>query len=268
MRMRVNRLWALPLILTLASCNLGESRDGTFYRSLQVSGPVTLDVDSGAGGITVHVGNDRTVNVTARIRARSSFGMSAETKLQKLRNNPPIEQQGDRIRIGRIEEPELRRNVSINYDLYVPQQTRLTLRTGAGNQFIQGTQLPVEAWSGAGSITVDNVGGDAEVHTGAGTIELRSPKGAVRADTGAGSVRAKGDPTHEWQIQVGAGSINLEVPLQASFDLQAESGFGRVTVNPQLKLDGSVSNGRVYAKVGAGGPTVRLSSGAGSIRVE
>ena len=266
--MRVNRLWALPLVLTLASCNLGERREGTFYRSLQVSGPVTLEVDSGAGGITVHVGNDRTVSVTARIRARSSFGMSAETKIQKLRSNPPIDQQGDRIHIGRIEEPELRKNVFINYDLYVPQQTRLTLRTGAGNQYIQGTQLPVEAWSGAGRITVDSVGGDAELHTGAGSIEVRSPKGAVRADTGAGSVRAKGDPTHDWHIQVGAGSITLEVPLKASFDLQAESGFGRVSVNPQLKLDGSVSNGRVYAKVGAGGPTVRLSSGAGSIRVE
>ena len=266
--MRVNRLWALPVVLTLASCNLGERREGTFYRSLQVSGPVNLEVDSGAGGITVHVGNDRTVSVTARIRARSSFGMSAETKIQKLRSNPPIDQQGDRIRIGRIEEPELRKNLFINYDLYVPQQTRLTLRTGAGNQYIQGTQLPVEAWSGAGRITVDSVGGDAEIHTGAGTIEVRSPKGAVRAETGAGSVRAKGDPTHDWHIQVGAGSINLEVPLKASFDLQAESGFGRVSVNPQLKLDGSVSNGRVYAKVGAGGPTVRLSSGAGSIRVE
>ena len=112
------------------------------------------------------------------------------------------------------------------------------------------------------------VSGNIEIHTGAGSVEVRSPKGSLSADAGAGSVRTTGDPKRDWEIQVGAGSISLEVPLKASFDLEAQSGLGRVTVNPQLKLDGSVSNGRVYAKVGAGGPTVRLSSGAGSIRIE
>ena len=267
--MRLNRLSALPLTLALASCNLGEPRMGSFSRSLQVSGPVNLEVESGAGDITVHAGNDRTVSITARIRARDSFsGLSAETKIQRLRDNPPIEQDGNTIRIGRINDQALTRNVFINYDLDVPSQTRLTLKTGAGSQFIQGTQLPLDAWSGAGRITVENVGGNTEVHTGAGAIEVRSPQGTLTAETGAGSVRAKGDPKHEWRIQVGAGSIHLEVPLKASFELEAESGFGRVSVNPNLKLDGSVSNRRVYAKVGDGGPTVRLSSGAGAIRVE
>jgi hypothetical protein len=271
--MRLNRLWVLPVVvplaLSLASCNLGETRTGSFSRVLQVSGPVRLEVESGAGSITVHVGNDRTVSVTARIRARGSWsGMSAEAKIAKLQDNPPIEQQGNSIHIGRVEDAQLSRNVFMNYDLNVPAQTQLTLKTGAGHQFIEGTELPLDAWSGAGHITVENVSGNVEIHTGAGGIEVRSPKGTLRAETGAGSVRANGDPKHDWQIQVGAGSINVEVPLKASFDLEAQSGFGRVTVNPQLKLDGSVSNSRVYAKVGEGGPTVRLSSGAGAIRVE
>lgn len=267
--MRLNRLWALPLALSLASCNLGETRTGSFSRVLQVSGPVRLEVESGAGNITVHVGNDRTVSISARIRARGSFsGMSAEAKIAKLQDRPPIEQQGNSIHIGRVDDPALSRHVIINYDLNVPAQTQLTLKTGAGRQFIEGTELPLDAWSGAGSITVENVSGNAEIHTGAGSVEVRSPKGTLNAETGAGAVRAKGDPKRDWRIQVGAGSINLEVPLKASFDLEAQSGFGRVTVNPQLKLDGSVSSGRVYAKVGDGGPTVRLSSGAGSIRIE
>src|SRR5262249_61777044 len=130
--------------------------------------------------------NARTHDVTTRITTGSSCAMGVKTRAQKLRRNPPVDQQGDRIHIGRIHEPELRKNVFIDYDLYVPQQTRLTLRTGAGNQFIQGTLLPLEAWSGAGSITVDSVGGDAEIHTGAGRIEVRSPKGASLADTRAG----------------------------------------------------------------------------------
>jgi DUF4097 and DUF4098 domain-containing protein YvlB len=267
--MKASRLWALPLVLTLASCNLGEYREGRFSRTLQVSGPVTLDVESGAGNISVRVGNDHTVTVTGRIRARGSFsGMSAESKVDKLRSNPPIEQEGNFIHIGKIVDRDLLQNVHISYEVYVPAQTRLTTKTGAGNQTIAGTQLSLDAWSGAGSISVSDIGGNADIHTGAGSVEVRSPQGTLTAETGAGSVTAKGDPRHDWRIEVGAGSIRLEVPLKSSFDLQAESGFGRVRVNPQLKVDGSVAGSRVHGKVGDGGAMVRLSSGAGTIDVE
>ncbi|HYM12846.1 MAG TPA: hypothetical protein VEU62_19060, partial [Bryobacterales bacterium] len=43
---------------------LATAAEGTFERTLQVSGPVDLDVSTGAGGITVRAGSAGTVRVT------------------------------------------------------------------------------------------------------------------------------------------------------------------------------------------------------------
>src|SRR5260370_23248346 len=78
-QMRLNNLWVLPLALALASCNLGETRYGSFYRSLEVSGPVNLEVDSDAGSITLHDGRDSSFSVSACIRDRGPFSCMRPT---------------------------------------------------------------------------------------------------------------------------------------------------------------------------------------------
>lgn len=267
--MRTATFLAIPLVLAAASCNLGEAREGSFQRTLQVSGKTVIEIQSGAGNINVRAGDAQSVSVTGRIRARSSWpGMSGEAKVQRLRDNPPIEQQGNTIYIGRINEHELRRNVTISYDITVPPDTQITSTTGAGNQRIRGITRPVNARTGAGNITLEDVYGDAQLHTGAGNIDVRGPQGSLLAESGAGTVTADGSPKRNWQVTVGAGSIHVHVPMSASFDLNAQSGFGSVSIDRDLKLQGSISNSHVSGTVGNGGPTVQLSSGAGSIRVD
>jgi DUF4097 and DUF4098 domain-containing protein YvlB len=194
--------------------------------------------------------------------------MSGQSKVRRLENNPPIEQHGNSIRVGHIEEHSLRQNVRIDYDLIVPPQTQLTTTTGAGNQRIQGIQLPVTARSGAGNITVEQCTGDVRLETGAGGIDARDIAGGLDLESGAGSINVRGTPKHDWRVRVGAGSIHLKVPRASSFDLDAQSGFGTVSVASGLKVDGDVSSRRVQGKVGNGGPTVDLNSGAGTISID
>lgn len=263
-------LLLVPSLLLLAGCNLGPWSEGSFHRDLQVSGNVDLQVESGAGRITVHSGDVQKVSIDAHIRARgaSPWGFSGEQKIRQLENNPPIEQHGNSIRIGRIEDHNLRQHVRIDYDVIVPPQTQLKTATGAGNQRIQGIQLAVKARSGAGNITVEQCTGDARLETGAGSIDVRDAEGALDLATGAGSVDVRGTPKHDWRLRVGAGRIHLKVPRASSFDLDARSGFGAVSIASGLKVDGSISSRRVQGKVGNGGPTVDLSSGAGSINID
>ena len=134
------------LFVALAALPLQASETGTFERTLQVSGTVDLDVLSGSGNIKVHTGANNSVHVFATIRARDSwFGISAQEKIKRLQANPPVEQQGNSIHIGRIEDRELQQNVSIDYDLTVPAQTKITSQTGSGDQTIDGVQLAVNA---------------------------------------------------------------------------------------------------------------------------
>lgn len=268
MMKRTMSLLLPALILLFAGCTLGPASQGSFQRDLQVNGKVDLQLEAGAGRITVHTGDVHKVSIEAHMRARSSWGMSGEAKIRQLEKNPPIEQHGDSIRIGHIEGHGLGQDVRIDYDLIVPPQTQLTTTTGAGSQRIQGLELPVVARSGAGNITLEECTADARLETGAGSIDVRGIDGALDLESGAGSVNVRGTPKHDWRVRVGAGSIHLKVPRASSFDLDAQSGFGAVSVASGFKVDGAVSSRHVQGKVGNGGPTVDLNSGAGTISID
>src|SRR5689334_3219387 len=231
------RLMISLLLASVVACGPARFREAEFEKTLPVTNDrVNLSVETSAGGITVRSGSDNSVRIRARIRVRESFfgGRSADEKARKIQENPPIEQQGNTIRITRPADADLRENVTIQYEITVPAHTQLTANSGAGNANIRGLALQVDATTGAGTITAEDLAGDVRLHTGAGTVDARSIGGALEIESGAGTIRAQGAPRHDWRIKAGAGSIRLEVPAQASFDLDAQSGFGRVSVSESL----------------------------------
>jgi len=95
--------------------------EGSFDRTLKVAGRVDLDVQSGAGNIVVHAGDASSVVINGHVKASDSgfnmSGLSAEEKIKRIEQNPPIEQNGNTIRIGHIQDDSLRNNISISYDV-------------------------------------------------------------------------------------------------------------------------------------------------------
>jgi hypothetical protein len=95
-----------------------------------------------------------------------------------------------------------------------------------------------------------------------------SPLGSLVAESGAGKISARGEPKRNWDLRVGAGSIRMEIPAGSSFDLEAQSGFGRVKLGDGFELQNpNVSKSHVQGKIGKGGPRVLANSGAGSIEI-
>src|SRR5579859_5597878 len=88
--------------------------EGEFHRTLKVSGAVNLQVETGSGSIQVRNGGSSEVQVTGHIR-ESNWGIFADHPsqgaIERLQNNPPIEQSGNDIRIGHIDDPELKRGI-------------------------------------------------------------------------------------------------------------------------------------------------------------
>lgn len=318
-------LGLLLLTLAIGALPLSASPTGHFERTLQVSGTVDLEVMSGSGNITVHTGGSGSVSVSAKIRASNSwlFGGDAEDKIRRIEKNPPIEQQGNTIRIGGIEDRELQRNISIDYDLTVPAQTRLNSHTGSGDQTITGVQLPLTAKTGSGNITVENIAGDARISSGSGDLKINSVKGALhaetgsgnihaegvageitasagsgniemrqvsagdvkvetgsgnvrlygvngglRADTGSGDIQAEGEATHDWRLGAGSGNITLRLPAQASFNLDARTSSGTLTVHHQVTMQGTISKSHIQGKVGSGGVILDVHTGSGDIAID
>jgi DUF4097 and DUF4098 domain-containing protein YvlB len=265
---RVVALLMLIGSLTVA-CNLGPLREGSFQKTFNVSSKASLRVVTNAGNITVHTGPAQSVVISGHIRARGGFpGPSAESKIEKISANPPISQDGNSIHISGVQGSELRKNVYVDYDITVPEDTELTATSGAGNVRIKGLTQNVEGTTGAGSIATEAISGDERLRTGAGSIEVISPLGSLVAESGAGKISARGDPKRNWDLRVGAGSIKMEIPSGSSFDLEAQSGFGKVKLGDGFELQNpNVSKSHVQGKIGKGGPRVVANSGAGSIEI-
>lgn len=261
----VKNLGLLLLALAIATLPLSAATTGHFERTLQVSGPVDLDITSGSGNITVHTGGSASVSVSAKIRASNSwlFGSGdVEDRIRRIEQNPPLEQQGNTIHIGRVEDRELLRNISIDYDVTVPAQTRLNSHTGSGDQSISGVQLPLTAKTGSGNITVDNVAGDSRISSGSGDLKINGVKGSLHAETGSGNIHAQGVAG---EMVATTGSGDVEMHQTAAGDVRVSTGSGNVRlygVRGGLRAD--TGSGDIQAE-GDATHDWRLGAGSGNI---
>lgn len=261
---------------------LAFAAEGSFQRTLQVSGPADLDVQTGSGNITVHTGGGNTVQVNGTIKGH---GFDADERIRQLESNPPIEQDGNNIRVGHVSS-DLLQNISISYDITVPAATSLHAQTGSGNETIEGIRGPAEVRTGSGSIQITNLAGEVRASTGSGSITLENIRSSVNAHTGSGSIRAsgiagafdgrtgsgeihlEGQPTSEWRLHTGSGGVTVRLPAEAAFDLAAHTGSGSISVDQPVTVQGTLGRHELRGKVRGGGTLVELETGSGNIHVE
>lgn len=263
--------------------------EGSFQRSLSVAGAPSIDVVSGSGRIEVRPGSANRVEVSARIVADDGWGsrraLPAAERVRRLEANPPIEQSGNVVRIGHINDEDLRNDVSISYTLTVPAASSIVASTGSGSQHIEGINGNVKATSGSGSLTCRTVGGDLRAATGSGSISVDGVRGAFHATTGSGEILATGlagritSTTGSGEIdltQTGSGSVNvstgsgsihvrgangpvdastasgsLQIQGRMSDDWSLSSASGRITIdlpsNQGFELDARTGSGRIQS---------------------
>lgn len=301
-------LSAAPLVaaaLLSAPPAAAQGREGSFDRTLKVTGAVDLNVQSGSGRIRVQPGVAGTVQVSARIRAGNGwFARSdVEARIRKIEQNPPVEQQGNTIRIGHFADQQLSRDISISYDVTVPADTKVVARSGSGSIVIGAVKGAVDASAGSGGIDVDAaasleahtgsgsiraaaIAGPLSAHSGSGSIALtQTGPGAVTASAGSGSIRVtgvngsaristgsggidvQGRPTGPWSVNASSGSVEVALPPDAAFDLDAHSSSGSVSSAHPVTMVGTIEKHSLAGKVRGGGPLVKVSTASGSIRI-
>jgi DUF4097 and DUF4098 domain-containing protein YvlB len=201
------------------------------------------------------------VRVHGEIRAQK---WDAEKKVRYLEDNPPIEQNGNSIRIGRVDDREMMENVSIRYELEVPVKTSLVSKTGSGSQSIGNIAGPVEVSSGSGSLTVGDIGGEVEATAGSGSIEIGAAKGRVRVKTGSGSISANGVAG---PITSSSGSGSVEFEQTGPGDVDIDTGSGSIRVSG---VHGALSAESGSGSIQADGEMTgdwRLRSSSGTVTV-
>jgi DUF4097 and DUF4098 domain-containing protein YvlB len=156
----------------------------------------------------------------------------------------------------------------------LPASSDVVARSGDGSIDVERITGRVELRSGDGSIHARDLAGDVAVQTGDGSITLDGKFAGLRAHSGDGSVKihaaAGTGASGDWEITTGDGSITLEIPDGFSGELDAHTGDGRVHVEDVTlsNVNGELRRNSVRGRLGAGGRSVRLRTGDGSITVK
>lgn len=264
-----------------AASNGNEKVSASFDRTLSVSGQVQLSVATGSGDIRLTPGSGNQVHIHAQIKVGRE---GSEELARQIAANPPIEQNGNVIRIGAQHE-EHWRGISIDYQIEAPADAALNassgsgditdngvgqnakLNTGSGDVIATGLQGSFIINTGSGNIQTSQTGaGDAKVETGSGDIDIKDVHGGLRAITGSGDIKASGTPSAAWQLQTGSGNIEFS-PGNAPLTLDASTGSGGISTEHAMMMQGSLNTHHITGNLNGGGPTVRLETGSGDIHV-
>jgi hypothetical protein len=257
--------------------------EATFDRTLSVSGRVELSVATGSGNIHLTRGAGNQVHIFGRVKTCWGMNCASDEQVRQIAAHPPIEQTGNIVRIGARHENL--HNISIDYEIQAPENVFLDagsgsgnitvddvgqnakLTTGSGNIHATGLHGGFTANTGSGNIYAEQSGvGDVKAQTGSGSVELRNLHGGLRAGTGSGSIKAGGTPTSDWKLGTGSGSVELW-PGSAGFTLDASTGSGSVHCDREVVTHGTSNRHHLSGTLNGGGPTVRIETGSGSIHI-
>jgi hypothetical protein len=256
---------ALALEITVAQLALADS-GGHFDRTLTVSGPVDLDVQTGAGNITVHPGDSGKLEIHAHIKATGDHaGADIDARIKQIEDNPPIQQEGNAIHIGHSDDHNLFKNISISYEIKTPKETHLRSKSGSGDEDIEGIAGPVDASSGSGSLKLHDIGAEIRASTGSGEIELENAQGKAHLTSGSGAVRAT-DIAGAVTVSTGSGEVKIE--QNAAGDVEVSTGSGEVElIHVKGAVRVSTGSGSIHADGEPAGPW-RLHTGSGHVSVK
>ncbi len=272
LRHRGTAMALLAAIALVPGCAELEAQraEGSFQRTLTVSGPPEIEIVTGSGRIEVRQGPAGRIEITGRIRASDGWDwsprspLSPEERVRRIEADPPIEQSGGVVRIGRLADKELSQGVSISFTLTVPAASSVRSKTGSGSQHLEGVDGSIEASSGSGSLTLKEVGGRSKASSGSGSITAETVGGAFHASAGSGSIRATGvrGPSI---AKTSSGSIDLEQTGAGDVEVASSSGSVRVR-GVRGAVQGSTSSGSLTIQ-GEPSAAWRLSASSGHVDV-
>jgi len=294
------------VVLLAATAVFASTPQGSFDRTLSVSGPVDLEVLTRSGDVTVRTGASSAVIIHGKIFVGDHWLTgNRESDVRAIEQNPPIRQEGNRIHIEYVDM----RNISVDYEITVPAETTVRSHSGSGDQIIEGTRGNADIQTGSGDVKLarltgeirlqtgsgniraheiagavkggtgsgdieieETSAGDVDLHTGSGNITVRGIQGGFHAEAGSGDITAEGAQSGSWEIRTGSGNVRVRLPGNAAFDADISTSSGTVDVDSPIEMtvQGRVQETRknIRGKVRGGGPLLSVRTGSGDVHIQ
>jgi DUF4097 and DUF4098 domain-containing protein YvlB len=229
----------LAVSVALGACGVGSSTNGSFTRTLSVTGPIRLELVNAAGDVVINGSADGKVHVQADVRASGISFTNPQQRINELVSNPPVEQKGDTIRIGK----DLTRlhNITVSYTIEVPQETEVSTTVASGSQTIRGVRGPVKAVAASGAIHVERIDRYAQLSTLSGSIDAIDMGDDVRASSASGKVT----------VSNVKGDVNINALSGAARVTKLGGRVEATTASGSIDVQGAKSDVKIHAASGS-----------------
>jgi DUF4097 and DUF4098 domain-containing protein YvlB len=230
------------------------SAEATEEKTLEVNGPVTLDVKNSYGNITISAADVDNVNISTHKTAYAENEAKAQEALAKL--NVTITQDGNDIKIA-FEQIQQQPSIQMNVGVYQSDRVDFTIQVP--------TETKVTAYSSSGDVSLTGTSGKANLESDYGDIYAKQVSGELMARTSSGKVEASDIQAKELDLDLKSeyGNITLENATADGIELNSSSGnlnitnvdaSGKVTLNSNYGTigfeDGSAKNLTITASSG------------------
>lgn len=255
----------------------------TVEREIMCGAAPTVILHNQNGGVTVTAWDKDAVSVIARKHVRESKGFWAFVGFRaQSASDASIQAALDEIEVDIASTPEkvsidtvLPRHVGggrwVEYELRVPLHSMLELHTSNGRIDVTEVAGDLVLESSNGQIVTNKTFGNVRADTSNGAVTCRDAGGPLdlESSNGAITVQYSGELAADAEITctTSNGSIDLTLPQRATFALEARTSNGRIRSDFPLTLPAEDNPKHIAGTVGAGGPTVRLRTSNGSIRI-
>lgn len=272
--------------------------------SFNISGNVSLEVQTSGGSIEVTGSNKNEVVVEMYVRRKGKYVKPGDVKLDDY--DIQISQNGNMVKAIADRKSSKGWNwnngYSISFVVYAPRETRSRLKTSGGSltarnligsqelktsggsistEGIQGEQDlntsggsinitdsrgNVEANTSGGTINVETLLGDLDARTSGGSIHLEGIEGNVEARTSGGSIRAEVlAPVDHIELRTSGGSITITVPRENGYDIDLDGNRVYAELD---NFSGEREKDEIRGTLNGGGTRVKAKTSGGTVRLE
>jgi DUF4097 and DUF4098 domain-containing protein YvlB len=205
-----------------------------------------LAVDAGKnGGISVKGWDRADVLVRAKVEAWGDTEADAKSLATQIRLDTSAG-------VVKPSGPESK-GWAVSFEIFVPRRGDLNLNAYNGGIGIDGVTGRIQFKTTNGGVHLTRLGGD---------VEGKTTNGGVHVEL-AGA-RWEGQ---KLDVETKNGGVNMTMPANYSAQLETETVNGSVKVDFPMTVKGDLTNKKISTTIGSGGPTIRVVTVNGGVKV-
>jgi serine/threonine protein kinase/DUF4097 and DUF4098 domain-containing protein YvlB len=262
-------------------------------RSFHVEAALQLVIKGEGSNVTIHTGNADTVTVTASMQGNNPTQTANNTTIQYMQS---VDKRGDDHLSVTANPP----GSNIDYNITAPAATQVRIEVESGSITVDGINR-VNISTESGNLDIENINGPVQAHTVNGSITAHAINGQVRLGSVNGSIRADNingplqattrngdivvkqatlhgqsalettngsvyfdgtlDPQGAYKMMTNRGNINLTLPANAAFQLEASTYSGSIYNAFKNTEVGTTPRAMMIINIGNGG-SITISKAA------